>query len=158
MFKYINMPKLVAFYLREFSYKSPKSGSKIAEPTNLYKFVFCLCLPFVSPTFRKARLYALAIAECTNSADQIKRLFAKLTGGATINFVEYTEDVLVPYSEYDDALMLSYDGVAEPNVPYRHEINSVYATVTLNGTSKTYAEAYLSLLIPFYVKTNINWQ
>lgn len=94
MFRYIDMPKLVAFYLREFSYDAGGNAS------NLYKFVFCLCLPFVSHTFRRARLIALAIAECTNSQDQITRVLEKITGAKA------------DHISLDDSYYLSYDGTA----------------------------------------------
>lgn len=107
MFRYIDMPKLVAYYLREFSYRRDGTTS------TLYQFVFSLCLPFVSKQFRSARLAALAIAECTNSADQIKRLFNKLMGGdATLTILSYNNDFL-----------LSWDGTgAEPLFPFSYDM------------------------------------
>lgn len=107
MFRYIDMPKLVAYYLREFSYR--RNGTT----STLYQFVFSLCLPFVSKQFRSARLAALAIAECTNSADQIKRLFNKLMGGdATLTILSHNNDFL-----------LSWDGTgAQPLFPFSYDM------------------------------------
>lgn len=107
MFRYIDMPKLVAYYLREFSYRRDGTTS------TLYQFVFSLCLPFVSKQFRSARLAALAIAECTNSKDQIKRLFDKLMGGdATLTILSHNNDFL-----------LSWDGTgAQPLFPFSYDM------------------------------------
>lgn len=107
MFRYIDMPKLVAYYLREFSYRRDGTTS------TLYQFVFSLCLPFVSKQFRSARLAALAIAECTNSADQIKRLFDKLMGGdAKLTILSHNKD-----------FQLSWDGTgAEPLFPFSYDM------------------------------------
>lgn len=149
MFKYIDMPKLVAFYLREFSYNKN-------ETSNLYKFIFCLCLPYISQTFRVARMNALAIAECTNSADQIARVFNRVTGGATLSFEPMDSDYMLSYDNeepnftYDD----TYD---QPEVSYSPVLNSEIIRVTLNGVPKSNAESYLDLLIPFYHETFIIW-
>lgn len=148
MFKYINMPKLVALYLREFSLR------KDGETSVLFKFIFCLCLPFISRTFRKARLIALAIAECTNSQDQITRVLEKITG------------VSVEYTSLDDSYYMSYNGtgntpefpygmLSEPLVPYIETPNQLYMYISLNGASEDEVRAYLQLLIPFYVKINL---
>lgn len=148
MFKYINMPKLVALYLREFSLR------KDGETSVLFKFIFCLCLPFISRTFRKARLIALAIAECTNSQDQITRVLEKITG------------VSVEYTSLDDRYYMSYNGtgntpefpygvLSEPLVPYAETPNQLYMYISLNGASEDEVRAYLQLLIPFYVKINL---
>lgn len=148
MFRYIDMPKLVAFYLREFSYDAGGNAS------NLYKFIFCLCLPFVSRTFRRARLIALAIAECTNSQDQITRVLEKITG------------VSVEYTSLDGRYYTSYNGtgnipefpygmLSEPLVPYVETPNQLYMYISLNGASEDEVRAYLQLLIPFYVKINL---
>lgn len=148
MFKYVNMPKLVALYLREFSLR------KDGETSVLFKFIFCLCLPFISRTFRKARLIALAIAECTNSQDQITRVLEKITG------------VSVEYTSLDDSYYMSYNGtgntpefpygmLSEPLVPYLETHNQLYMYISLNGASEDEVRAYLQLLIPFYVKINL---
>lgn len=148
MFKYIDMPKLVALYLREFSLR------KDGETSVLFKFIFCLCLPFISRTFRKARLIALAIAECTNSQDQITHVLEKITG------------VSVEYTSLDDSYYLSYNGtgntpefpygmLSEPLVPYIETPNQLYMYISLNGASEDEVRAYLQLLIPFYVKINL---
>ena len=148
MLRYIDMPKLVAFYLREFSYDAGGNAS------NLYKFIFCLCLPFVSRTFRRARLIALAIAECTNSQDLITRVLEKITG------------VSVEYTSLDDRYYMSYNGtgyapefpygvLSEPLVPYVETPNQLYMYISLNGASEDEVRAYLQLLIPFYVKINL---
>lgn len=156
MFKYINMPKLVATYLREFSCNAE------GRPSALYKFIFCLCLPFVSATFRRARLIALAIAECTNSGDQIARVLKAITG-VEISYTGNGTDYEVSYGVPDDEeeAMVSYgvpnDG-EEVEVPYDDPTNTVIATVQLNDASRTDVEAYLSLLVPFYIKLIIkNW-
>lgn len=155
MFKYINMPKLVATYLREFSCDAA------GRPSALYKFIFCLCLPFVSATFRQARLNALAIAECTNSGDQIARVLKAITG-ADIDYVGGVEDYEVSYGVPADGeeVMLTYDGTFNtPIVPYGDPRNVVVATVQLNGATRSDVEAYLSLLVPFYIKLLItNWE
>lgn len=151
MFKYIDMPKLVAFYLREFSLRTDGTTS------NLYKFIFCLCLPFVSAKFRKARLIALAIAECTNSQDQIIRLLETITG-ATITITPFVDDSMVSYDGSAE-IMMSYDGSAEddPMVVYEPVANAGIMNIQLNGASKEQVSAYLDLLIPFYVKLQINF-
>lgn len=155
MFKYINMPKLVATYLREFSCNAE------GRPSALYKFIFCLCLPFVSASFRQARLNALAIAECTNSGDQIARVLKAITG-ADIDYVGGVGDYEVSYGVPEDGeeAMITYDGTFnEPIVPYGDPTNAVVATVQLNGATRSDVEAYLSLLVPFYIKLIItNWE
>lgn len=153
MFRYINMPKLVAFYLREFS--TNQAGGSVSI---LYKFIFCLCLPFLSQTFREARLRALAIAECTNSADQIAKVLNKLTG-ATLRVESGDEDFYVSYDATGEVSDFNYDGTDEqPLVPYEPIINFGVLYITLNGASQTDVEAYLRLLIPFYYETTIIWQ
>lgn len=149
MFRYIDMPKLVAFYLREFSLRND------GETSNLYKFVFCLCLPFISETFRRARLIALAIAECTNSQDQIFRLLEKITGAT----VEVTSLNTYVYVSYDDSgpLEVPYDADDSTDVPYEPSNNYVILNVSLNGASADEVLGYLQLLIPFYVYTQINF-
>lgn len=151
MFKYIDMPKLVAFYLREFSLRTDGTTS------NLYKFIFCLCLPFVSSKFRKARIIALAIAECTNSQDQIIRLLETITG-ATITIDPFVDDFMMSYDDTAE-VMMSYDGSAEndPTAVYEPVANAGIMTIQLNGASKEQVSAYLDLLIPFYVKLQINF-
>lgn len=156
MFRYINMPKLVATYLREFSCDAE------GRPSALYKFIFCLCLPFVSTTFRQARLNALAIAECTNSGDQIARVLKAITG-AEIEYVSGVTDYEASYGVPDDEkeTLVSYgvpDDGEEVGVPYGDPTNVVIATVALNGAARADVEAYLSLLVPFYIKLIIiNW-
>lgn len=150
MFRYINMPTLVAFYLREFSL------NKLRMPSNLYAFIFCLCLPFISTTFNRARLIALAIAECTNSADQICRVLSKITG-ATVSVTDRDDNVYVAYSG-DDTARFPYSGVEESgSVPYSVTPNVADFTITLNGASATEVLEYLKLLVPFYVKTTVTF-
>lgn len=148
MFKYIDMPKLVAFFLREFSYR--KDGTT----STLYKFVFCLCLPFVSYTFRRARLIALAIAQCTNSRDQIARLLEKITG-ATITYVALDESYYLSYNGTGNTADIPYNVLTDPIMPYSTVVNSLYMYIQLNGASETEVRQYLQLLIPFYVNANI---
>lgn len=148
MFKYIDMPKLVAFFLREFSYR--KDGTT----STLYKFVFCLCLPFVSYTFRRARLIALAIAQCTNSRDQITRLLEKITG-ATITYVTLDESYYLSYNGTGNTADIPYNVLTDPIMPYLTVANSLYMYIQLNGASETEVRQYLQLLIPFYVNVNI---
>lgn len=151
------MPKLVATYLREFSCDAE------GKPSALYKFIFCLCLPFVSATFRRARLIALAIAECTNSGEQIKRVLKAITG-AEIEYVGGVTDYETSYGMPDDEeeAMVSYgvpDDGEEVEVPYGDPTNVVVATVALNGAIRSDVEAYLSLLVPFYIKLIVtNWE
>ena len=152
MFKYISMPKLVAFYLREFSVR--KDGT----PSLLYKFIFCLCLPFFSKTFNRARLIALAIAECTNSADQIKRVLEKITG-ASFTFRRLTDEYLAAYDGSNDTPDFAYGNEEDaPLVTFGFIPNYVAIDVTLNDASKSEVEAYLYLLIPFYIKTTIRYE
>lgn len=152
MFRYIDMPKLVAFYLREFSYRAD------GAPSNLYKFVFSLCLPFVSFTFRKARLIALAIAECTNSQDQIIRVLKKITG-ADMVVDSSSLDYYAPFNGTGESPDFPYNGSnAAANTPlvlYSLTANAGVLVVTLNGASKAEVAAYLELLIPFYIQTII---
>lgn len=152
MLRYICMPKLVAFLLREFSGRSDGSMS------TLYKFVFCLCLPFVSQTFRRARLIALAIAECTNSADQISRLINAITG-ATMTVNQYVDEVFV---SYDDTSPLqtpySYPPTGDPLIPCTPAANTGEIIITLNGASQSEVQAYLELLLPFYVAYTLKFE
>ena len=151
MFKYIDMPKLVAFYLREFSIRND------GKTSTLYKFVFCLCLPFISATFRRARLIALAIAECTNSQDQIVRLLEKITG-ATIEIDTLNSQFFMPYEGDETATPnMPYSGSENPIMPYEPIANAGIMNITLNGASKEEVAAYLELLIPFYVSLTINF-
>lgn len=147
MFRYINMPKLVAHYLREFSVQKDGLAS------TLYKFIFCLCLPFVSKTFYLARLKALAIAECTNSQDQITRVLEAITG-ATVEIVPLSGEYYVAYNGTDDSPDFPFDNSDDMDnalVPYVSAANAGYIYITLNGASRSEVEAYLPLLIPFYV-------
>lgn len=151
MFRHINMPKLVAHYLREFSVRGNGTTS------NLYWFVFCLCLPFVSTTFNRARLIALAIAECTESADQIFRLLEKITRATIATTAE--ADYMTHYSPGEDSPDFAYDGSADaPAVSFDSAENYVSLKVSLNGATKEIFESYLSLLIPFYVKIAITYE
>lgn len=152
MLRYIDMPKLVAWYLREFSY------NKDGEPSTLYKFVFCLCLPFISKTFRTARLNALAIAECTNSQDQICKVFNKITG-ADIEVENVSQDYLTAYNGTADSPDFAFNGQADaPQVTFVASANAAQITITLNGASKSEALGYLNLLVPFYVYTILIWK
>lgn len=152
MFRYICMPKLVAFLLREFSGKSDGSMS------TLYKFVFCLCLPFVSQTFRRARLIALAIAECTNSADQISRLINAITG-ATMTVNQYVDEVCVSYDGTSPLQTpYSYPPEGDPMIPYYPTANVGGIVITLNGASQSEVQAYLELLLPFYVEYTLKFE
>lgn len=159
MFKYIFLPKLVAFYLREFS------TNKDYQASTLYQFVFVLCLPFVSITFRKARLAALAIAECTQSSAQISRLLEKLTGVEAVTIYDPTLDRYCDLAfggDSDDAdnYGFPYSGADEDNpiVPYSYPYNTVNIEVLMYEENQRYAvEAYAKLLIPFYVKYTIDY-
>lgn len=148
MFRYIDMPKLVALYLREFSYDAGGNAS------NLYKFIFCLCLPFVSRTFRRARLIALAIAECTNSRDQITRVLEKITG-VSVEGTSLDDSYYMSYNGTGNAPEFPYSMLSEPLVPYVETPNQLYMYISLNGASEDEVRAYLQLLIPFYVKINL---
>lgn len=158
MFRYINMPKLVAFYLKEFSVRTD------GTPSSLYKFIFCLCLPFVSDTFNRARMIALGISECTTSRDQIARLLNKITG-AEVTFEDYTGEFLCGYDGTQDATTEqfiyapSYDVVSfdNPIVPYYPVPNAGNVVVNLNGYAQRQFESYLSLLIPFYASFKISY-
>lgn len=147
VFKYINMPKLVAFYLRENSYRTDET------PSYLYKFVFCLCLPFISDTFRKARLNALAIAECTNSAMQIQRLLGKLTG-ATVGIEDANDQFDISYDETVPA-NISYDSTTNVSLTYLPTYNSGTIFIISGYSSKSEIEAYLELLVPFYIEYRV---
>lgn len=151
MFRYINMPKLVATYLREFS------CNVAGRPSALYKFVFCLCLPFVSTTFRRARLIALAIAECTNSGDQIARVLYAITG-ARLEYTGKATDYTVSYDASGQGFTEFFAAEAAPLVPYSDPTNTIIADIYLNGASRSDVEAYLSLLVPFYINVTINWK
>lgn len=148
MFRYIDMPKLVAFYLREFSYDAGGNAS------NLYKFIFCLCLPFVSRTFRRARLIALAIAECTNSQDQIMRVLEKITG-VSVKCISLDDSYYMSYNGTDNTPEFPYRALSKPLAPYAETPNQLYMYISLNGASEDEVRAYLQLLIPFYVKINL---
>lgn len=151
MFKYIDMPKLVALYLREFSLR------KDGETSVLFKFIFCLCLPFISRTFRKARLIALAIAECTDSQDQIVRLLKKITGVTVVIVPEYS-DYSVQYDGTGAVPEFAYDDTSDtPVIPYDPITNAGSISITLNGASQTEVEGYVSLLIPFYIESHVNY-
>lgn len=148
MFKYIDMPKLVALYLREFSLR------KDGETSVLFKFIFCLCLPFISRTFRKARLIALAIAECTNSQDQITRVLEKITG-VSVEYTALVDSYYMSYNGTGNTPEFPYGMLSEPLVPYIETPNQLYMYISLNGASEDEVRAYLQLLIPFYVKINL---
>lgn len=172
MFKYIDTPKLVAFYLREFS------ATSAWQPSILYKFVFCLCLPFISQRFREARLKALAIAECTQSKDQIVLLLKQLCKQDMYDPNEVELDIEI--TEPSDAYMTMYDydlerdsdsggsedydfcfpygsGDDNPIVPFGYPYNTVEIKIRgeVTDAQKYALEAYLKLLIPFYVKYTI---
>lgn len=153
MFKYINMPKLVAFYLKEFSARADGGAS------DLYKFAFCLCLPFVSKTYNTARMISLSIAECTQSRDQITRLLKKITG-ADVTFQDYTGEFMVGYDDSNDAnvIQIPYGSGADvAEVPYYPVANAGNMVVALNGYGQEQFESYLSLLIPFYINFQITY-
>lgn len=151
MFKYINMPKLVAFYLREFSVRSD------GDPSLLYRFVFCLCLPFISKTFRRARMNALAIAQCTNSTDQILRVLSKITG-ATVSVTLAYNEFFVTYSGSTEDVEFTYDDTfKEPLIPYGLVQNSGIIYIVPGDADRNEIEAYLKLLTPFYVKYEIKY-
>lgn len=150
MFKYIDMPKLVAFFLREFSYR--KDGTT----STLYKFVFCLCLPFVSYTFRRARLIALAIAQCTNSRDQITRVLESITG-VTVSYVSLDETYYLSYNGVGNKAEIPYNTLSKPLMPYSMTANSLYMYIQLNGASETEVRKYLQLLVPFYIKLEVKF-
>ena len=166
MFKYIDTPKLVAFYLREFSATSDW------QPSILYKFVFCLCLPFISQRFREARLKALAIAECTQSKDQIVRLLKQLCKQDMYNPNEVELDIEItdPESAYFTSYDGSDDGAGDSNlcfpygggndnaiVPFSYPYNTVEINVydEVTDAQKYALESYIKLLVPFYVKYTI---
>lgn len=147
MLRYINMPTLVAFYLRDFSTNREGGVSK------LYFFIFCLCLPFVSKTFNRARLNALAIAQCTDSREQIIRVLHALTG-ADISIELRDDKFYLPYS--GDGEYLSFDdSYNDPIMPYGVQPNLVDIVITPHADNADEVLAYLKLLIPFYSKTNI---
>nr|DAL72674.1 MAG TPA: hypothetical protein [Caudoviricetes sp.] len=152
MFKYINMPTLVAHYLREFCWRSDET------PSLLYRFVYSLCLPFVSPYFRRARMIALAIAECTNSADQIVRVLGKITG-ATVSIMSLYDELMIAYDKTEDAVLyFAYDATDEqPLVAYTIVQNEGVIYIVPNGVDKNEIEAYLKLLTPFYIKYEIRY-
>lgn len=153
MFRYINMPTLVAYFLREFAATKSTGAASV-----IYLFTMCLCLPFVSKTFYRARLIALGIAECTNSADQIARLINHITG-ATIQFdTIVAEECMVVYdgTTLRSGTSFIYDGpqtAAAATVPYSSIRNISQITIQLNGASRAEVDAYLDMLIPFYIKT-----
>lgn len=150
MFRYINMPKLVAFYLREFSVRTD------GEPSNLYKFIFCLCLPFVSRTFNRARLVALAIAECTNSRDQIFRVLEKITS-VGVHDLEVNKEYYVSYDGTNALPDFAYNTDSDIGVTFGQTVNSDSIYISLRGASQSEVEAYLYLLIPFYVEIKIEF-
>lgn len=156
MFRYINMPKLVAHYLKEFSVRTD------GTPSVLYKFVFCSCLPFVSNTFNTARLIALGISECTPSSDQIVRLLFKITG-ANVTFEENLDDYYCGYDDTNDATCTDfvYSGAVPATdasmVFYNPVPNEGNMIVDLNGYSREQFESYLSLILPFYTNFKITY-
>jgi hypothetical protein len=83
----------------------------------------------------------------------------KAITGAEIDYVGGVEDYEVSYDSVGETL-LTYDGTFNtPIVPYGDPRNVVIATVQLNGASRSDVEAYLSLLVPFYIKLLItNWE
>lgn len=152
------MPTLVAFYLKEFSLRSD------GEISNLYKFIFCLCLPFVSNTFYKARMFALSIAECTQSKQQITLLLEKITG-ATITFEEYTDSFMCGMTHMTDgsSTPIAYNiqesfGVEEDAIVTFNPVpNAGNLVVKLNSCTKEQFNSYANLLIPFYTNFKINY-
>lgn len=154
MFRYIFLPRLVAYYLREFSYYPTRATW---EGSTLYSFVMCLCLPFISQTFRRARLYALMIAECTNSADQIKRVLNKITGAVLTDDTTFNAPCMIAYN-IDSAVQVPYVLSKKTIIPYSAAVNQTVLHVKLNQATKEEVEAYLSLLIPFYVQYTIIYE
>lgn len=152
MFKYILMPKLVAFYLKEFSLR--KDGST----SDLYKWIFCMCLPFHFNFFRRARLNALMIAECTNSGEQIKKVLFALTG-ASLGIIAFAESYSTAYGSGNDAPDFAYDFVTGEGalVPYGFVSNAGILAISLNGASRNLVESYLPLLLPFYLDIQIQY-
>lgn len=149
------MPKLVAFYLKEFSARTD------GTPSNMYKFIFCLCLPFVSNTFNDARMGALGVAECTTSRDQITKLLKKLTG-ADVTFEDYTGEFMCGYDGTNDAsvVQLPYDNSSSadaPIAPFYPVTNAGNILVDLHGYGQSQFESYISLLIPFYINFSITY-
>lgn len=152
VFKYINMPKLVAYYLKEFAVRSDGRTT-----SDLYRFVFCLCLPFVSRTFYRARMIALAIAECTNSADQIKRVLEKVTN-ARFNITSTMDDYFMAYGSGSDSPDFPYGaGFDRAIVNYENAYNYVTINVQRNGVPRETIESYLALLIPFYIHVSVTY-
>lgn len=164
MFRYISPAKLVATYLREFSFKERDNLPTRHIATDLYRFVLCCCLPFVSESFRRARLIALAIAECTDSQDQIKRLVNKITG-ADIEVIIVDGRYFTTYQGGDVPLSFSYDSAANtPIVPFGAGAPSVEILVYTNEDDEVKKQkkidevsALLDLLIPFYVSPKITY-
>lgn len=164
MFRYISPAKLVATYLREFSFKERDNLPTRCVATDLYRFVLCCCLPFVSESFRRARLIALAIAECTDSQDQIKRLVNKITG-ADMEVIIDDGRYFTTYKGGDVPLSFSYNNTANaPIVPFGAGSPSVEILVYTNEDDEVKKQkkidevsALLDLLIPFYVSPKITY-
>lgn len=163
MFKYINMPRLVAYYLREFSNHQDPNNS--APFSNLYVFVMCCCLPFFSQTFRTARLNALAIAECTCSQKQVERLLMKLVPNIeTVSITKSVEEFLLAFGTLSDAV-IAYDDLTSPLIVYTPAINDSKVIITLKGSlsqaavleTKAQILGYLPLLIPFFIKYDLSF-
>lgn len=158
MFKYIDTPKLVAHYLREFAL------DKEGEASLIYKFILCVVLPFVSQRFRRARLIALAIAECTQSQDQIVRVLKKIVAFETgldeadvqIDVTTGDEHLYVSYDKSNDAnQQTSYEGSEDDlGAPYAEMQNIITFTVYDEATLQI-VNKYIALLVPFYVKYEV---
>ena len=169
MFRYISPAKLVATYLREFSFKERRfevlwNSYTRRIATDLYRFVLCCCLPFVSESFRRARLIALAIAECTDSQDQIKRLVNKITG-ADMEVIIDDGRFFTSYNSENAPIEFSYNNTANaPIVPFGAGSSRVEILVYTNEDDEVKKQkkidevsALLDLLIPFYVSPKITY-
>lgn len=157
MFRYIYLPKLVAYYLREFSYKNTNGGWM---NTTLYDFVLCLCMPFISNTFRVARLRALMIAECTNSADQIFKVMRQILNVVITDVTSFNSEFMVAY-DTDTTTTLPFGFKTNhptPVIPYNTAANTTILNIKLNGAARREVEAYLSLLVPFYIDYTIIYE
>lgn len=75
----------------------------------------------------------------------------------TVN--QYVDEVFV---SYDDTNPLqtpySYPPTGDPLIPYTPAANAGEIIITLNGASQSEVQAYLELLLPFYVAYTLKFE
>lgn len=151
--RYIHTARTVATLLREHC--TARDGTV----STFYKFVFCLCLPFMSLKWYDEIAKAYVLASCTQSREQIFRVIELFTG-ATLSYSRSVETHMVSMDGSAQGLRVTMDGTADANfnvgaIPYFGVPNQEVMEIQLNGADTKEVERLLALLIPFYVNIKI---